>query len=161
MPYSSSSSSGATDGVRAAGAGGGVVPYPALPAHSRVGTQGAAASPRHTAPRLWALLHLRVCAARNFPPRSGQLLLPPFRHARSGPPGLLLPGRRPSLLGRHLSNSERGVRGSFCLVCYFPFLAIIMLMIVAVCVKSRCQEETAGGGNRGQRVQAVSSGGSS
>lgn len=50
MPYSSSSS-GATDGVRAAGAGGGVVPYPALPAHSRVGTPGAAASPRHTAPR--------------------------------------------------------------------------------------------------------------
>lgn len=42
----------------------------------------------------------------NFPPRSGQLLLPPF-NTRPGPPGLLLPGRRPSLLGRHLSNSGR------------------------------------------------------
>lgn len=119
---------------------------------------GSRFSQTHRPPGLRAP-HLRVCAARNFPPRSGQLLLPPFS-ARPGPLWLLLPGRRPSLLGRHLSNSER---------CTCFFLPALLLPF------SRNNNADGGGSVRkkpvpgrngrgwqrgGRRVQAVSAGGS-
>lgn len=86
---------------------GGVVPSPALPARSRFGMQGAAASPRHTTAPWAVALHLLVSAARNFPPRRPQLLLPPFSALALGTLGCSSRDRRPALPGRHLSNSER------------------------------------------------------
>lgn len=156
MPYSSSSS-GTTDRVRAAG--GGVLPGSALPARSRVRTQRAAACPRHTAP--WAVaLHLRVSAARNFPPRSAPT--PPVSPSTPalGPFGCSSRDRRPSLPGRHLSNSERYT---------WFFLAGLLFSFSwnnnnngsgSAHKKPGARKELPGGATVGRQVQAVSSGGS-
>lgn len=104
MPYSSFS--GATDRVRAAG--GGRRSRPRSPRAAGSGCRGAAASPRHTTAPWAVALHLVVSAARNFPPRSAPT--PPsllFQHSFLVPAGCSSRDRRPSLPGRHLSNSER------------------------------------------------------
>lgn len=84
MPYSSSfSGEGGTDRVHAAG--GGVVPRPAVPARSRVPTQGAE-SLRPDTLSLWAVaLHLGLSVARNFAP-PGTPTPPPSQHSPSVSP---------------------------------------------------------------------------
>lgn len=71
---------------------GGVVPGPALPARSRFGMQGAAASSRHTTAPWAVALHLLVSAARNFPPRRTPTPPPSLFSTRPWHPWLLLPG---------------------------------------------------------------------
>lgn len=94
MPYSSSSS-GATSRVRAAG--GGVVPGPALPARSRVRTQGQRLLPDTLAPGLWrrtfGLRRTQLCTTQR--PNSSSLSptppgVPLAAPARTGDP--LFPG---------------------------------------------------------------------
>lgn len=110
MPYSSSfSGEGGTDRVHAAG--GGVVPRPAVPARSRVPTQGAE-SLRPDTLSLWAVaLHLRLSVARNFPPPGTPT--PASQSALAlGLSGRSFPHRRP-LFPRDTGVIGKGVPGSF------------------------------------------------
>ncbi|XP_058411711.1 uncharacterized protein LOC131414684 isoform X2 [Diceros bicornis minor] len=101
MPYSSSS--GATGRVRAAG--GGVVPGPALPARSRVGTQGQRLLPDTPPPGLWRCpLGLRRTQLSTTQ-RPNSSFLP--SNTAPGPFGCSCRDRRLSLRGRHWSNSGR------------------------------------------------------
>lgn len=133
-------------------------PGPALPASSQVPTQGAAASPRHTAPPgLWRWTFGSPPQA-TFHHAVPQLFLPPLQHLPLAPVAPS-PGTDDPLFPGDTSLFQKGVRGSFRLVCCSPSLGIIIIMVVAVCIKSPVLGRNRRGWPQGRRVQAVSSGG--
>lgn len=68
---------------------------------------GGSGSPGHTTAPWAVALHLLVSAARNFSPRSAPTPLSSLSTLVLAPHGCSSRDRRPSLPGRHLSNSER------------------------------------------------------